>query len=482
MGNMDILNTCIFAALGALFGALITAVYYRSSVASLRARSELEERMIAELSANYESAQYELGTAREEVSRLVERVQHYEERISEQHQYFQEVEGKLSSMFKSLSAETLKSTTEQFSSQFNSTAKALLEQMQGTNKSQIESGHKLLDTLGRSISEKLVEVDRTVKDLEKLRIAGDTEIKKQIEQLVSVNQVIGNETSKLSSALSNSRVQGVWGERQLRNVVEAAGMVEYCDFSVQCAATALDGSSARADMLVRLPNGLRVAIDAKTPTKAFLEAIDAPNGSVRAAKMKELAAALRGHIRAMAKRDYPKMFAPALEYTLVFLPSESLFLAAVEEDSELLSYAESQKVVLTTPLSLIAFLRAVSCGWTQVRVQQNASEIQRLGKELFERQQRFMERFGAVGRGLENAVRSYNDAVGTSRQLNATRRKFAELGTGASEQVEDTEEVTSSVRIVETSLPDVGSLLSNERTECEVLAEERTITPSAPSR
>jgi DNA recombination protein RmuC len=385
-------------------------------------------------------------------------------------------------MFKNLSTEALKSTTEQFSLQFNSTAKALLEQMQGTNKSQIESGHKLLDTLGRSISEKLVEVDRTVKDLEKLRIAGDTEIKKQIEQLVSVNQVIGSETSKLSSALSNSRVQGIWGERQLRNVVEAAGMVEYCDFSVQSAGTSADGASGRADMLVRLPNGLRVAIDAKTPTKAFLEAIEAPNGTARATKMKELATSLRGHIRTMAKRDYPKLFAPALEYTLVFLPSESLFLAAVEEDPELLSFAESQKVVLTTPLSLIAFLRAVSCGWTQVRVQQNASEIQRLGKELFERQQRFMERFGAVGRGLESAVRSYNDAVGTSRQLNATRRKFAELGTGASEQVEDTEEVTSSVRIIETSVPDVAVLISEDLPEDEERSQRSELASAVPTR
>lgn len=464
-GYMDTLNLCIFAGLGAIFGALTTALFYRSAVASLRARYEHEERTVSELAANLDHASYELSAAREEVSRLTERARHYEDRIAEQHRHFQEIDTKISATFKALSAEALKSNTEQFSAQFSTTAKALMEQLQGTSKAQVESGHQLLDNLGRSISEKLVEVDRTVKDLEKLRIAGDTEIKKQIEQLVSVNQVIGAETSKLSSALSNSRVQGVWGERQLRNVVEVAGMVEYCDFSLQCSAQGEDGVTGRADMVVRLPNGLRVVIDAKTPTKAFLEALEAPSATARAGKMREMVAAVRGHIRAMAKREYPKLFAPALEYTLVFLPSESLFLAAVEEDPELLSFAESQRVVLTTPLSLIAFLRAVSCGWTQVKVQENAAEIQRLGKELFDRQQRFMERFSAVGRGLDSVVRNYNNAVGTSRQLNATRRKFGALGTGAPEEVSDVEEVLSSVRIVETEVADIAALVRAEESE-----------------
>ena len=462
MGTMDILNLCIFAGLGALFGSLVAAALYRSSVAALNARGHYQEQTIAELSAELTQAQHELEFSRDEVSRLSERARHYESKIAEQVQHFQEMEAKLTTTFKALSSEALRSNTEQFSTQFTTTARALLEQMQGSNRTQIDSGHKLLDNLGRCIADKLTEVDKTVKDLEKLRIAGDTEIKKQIEQLLTINHVISGETSKLSSALSNSRVQGVWGERQLRNVVEVAGMVEYCDFSVQYGASSADGEQARADMVVKLPNGLKVVIDAKTPTKAFLEALEAPNGTGRSAKMKELVSAVRGHIRAMAKRDYPAIFSPALEYTLIFLPSESIFLAAMEEDPELLKFAEEHKVVLTTPLSLIAFLRAVSSGWTQVRVQQNAGEIQKLGTELFERMQRFMDRFASVGKGLENVVKGYNEAVGTSRQLNATRRKFAELGAGDPDLVEACEEISSGVRIIETDHADVRESVRNE--------------------
>jgi DNA recombination protein RmuC len=179
-----------------------------------------------------------------------------------------------------------------------------------------------------------------------------------------------------------------------------------------------------------------------------MEALNAADSAQRKAKMKELTGALRNHIRAMAKRNYPAHFAPALEYTLVFLPSESLFVAAVEEDGELLAFAENNKVILTTPLSLIAFLRAVACGWTNVRVQTNAEEIQRLGKELFERMNRFYDRFADLGKGIDAVVRSYNDTAATGRTLTATRKKFAELGSGDVAAVVAPEEVVTEVRIV----------------------------------
>ena len=260
---------------------------------------------------------------------------------------------------------------------------------------------------------------------------------------------MGGEASKLSQALTNSRVQGVWGELQLRNVVEAAGMNPYCDFFTQEHASTEGASSVRPDMRVRLPNNLNVLIDAKSPTKAFIEAINAGDSQQRRAKMRELTSSLRGHIRTMAKRNYPAHFPPALEYTLVFLPSESLFVAAIEEDGELLAFAESHKVILTTPLSLIAFLRAVACGWTNVKVQANAEDIQRLGKELFERMNRFYDRFANLGAGIDVVVRAYNDTAATGRTLSATRRKFAELGTGDASAILAPEEVTTQVRIVD---------------------------------
>lgn len=452
---MDILNLCLFLGLGAVIGALTTATFYRVQLASHRARAQYLDETHLELSTKLGETEAELNSARSEVSRLVERVRHFEDKVAEQLAQYNAMEQKLTDQFKVISADALKRNTEQFTSQFSVTAQALLEQLQGKSQSHIDGGHKLLDNLGRTIAEKLTEVDRTVKTLTTLRAEGEAELKTQLSQLLSINQVISGETSKLSNALSNSRVQGVWGEQQLQNVVEAAGMTRYCDYGVQCSAFNIDGSSIRADMVVRLPNGFRVVIDAKTPTKAFSEAMSAPTATDRTAKLTELTQSLRNHIKTMAKRNYPSFFAPALEYTIVFLPSDSVFLAAIENDPEILRYAEDNKVVLTTPLSLVAFLRAVACGWTKVQVQENASEIQELGRELFDRLTIFMDHFSDIGGNLEKAVKMYNKAVGTSRNLNATRRKFAELGAGDSSLVEPSEELSCSVRIIETDAEDL---------------------------
>jgi len=442
-------ESILFAGLGAFVGAVLTWAVARGKLVSLTTQAYIHEDRTHDLSARLSEAHEQLTTSREEISRQRERLTHYETRIREQIEQFSSLEEKLTTTFKALSSESLKATTEQFSVHFNTTARALLEQVNGQAKSHVDSGLKLLDTIGRSIWDKLGEVDKSVKEIEKLRISGDAELRKQIDHLSRLNEFVGGEASKLSQALTNSRVQGVWGELQLRNVVEAAGMNPYCDFFTQEHASTEGASSVRPDMRVRLPNNLNVLIDAKSPTKAFIEAINAGDSQQRRAKMRELTSSLRGHIRTMAKRNYPAHFPPALEYTLVFLPSESLFVAAIEEDGELLAFAESHKVILTTPLSLIAFLRAVACGWTNVKVQANAEDIQRLGKELFERMNRFYDRFANLGAGIDVVVRAYNDTAATGRTLSATRRKFAELGTGDASAILAPEEVTTQVRIVD---------------------------------
>jgi DNA recombination protein RmuC len=441
-------ESILFAGLGAFVGAGVMWAFARARLASLASQSCLHEDRAHDLSERLAEAQEHLAVSREEISRQRERLAHYESRIKEQMESFSSLEQKLTTTFKALSSESLQATTEQFSAHFNATARALLEQVNGQAKSQVDSGHKLLDTIGRSIGEKLGEVDRSVKEIEKLRISGDAELRKQIDHLFKLNEFVGGEASKLSQALTNTRVQGVWGELQLRNVVESAGMTPYCDFFTQETVSVDGNSNLRPDMRVRLPNNFNVLIDAKSPTKAFMEALSTSDAAQRKGKMRELTGALRNHIRAMAKRNYPAHFAPALEYTLVFLPSESLFVAAIEEDGELLAFAENNKVILTTPLSLIAFLRAVACGWTNVRVQTNAEEIQRLGKELFERMNRFYDRFSELGKGIDAVVRSYNDTAATGRTLTATRKKFAELGSGDVAAVLAPEEVVTEVRIV----------------------------------
>lgn len=469
----------LFGGLGVLVGAVAMWTVARAKLAALTTQAFLHEETSRNLSLQLSEAHETTATLREETSRQRERLTHYEARIREQILHFSSLEEKLTTTFKALSSESLKATTDQFSAHFNATARALLEQVNGQAKAQVDSGHKLLDSIGRSIWDKLGEVDKSVKEIEKLRISGDAELRKQIDHLSRLNEFVGAEASKLSQALTNSRVQGVWGELQLRNVVEAAGMTPYCDFFTQEHAAGEGTSSVRPDMRVRLPNNLNVLIDAKSPTKAFIEALNATDTQQRRAKMRELTTSLRGHIRTMAKRNYPAHFAPALEYTLVFLPSESLFVAAVEEDAELLAFAEGHKVILTTPLSLIAFLRAVSCGWTNVKVQSNAEEIQRLGRELFERMNRFYDRFADLGKGIDAVVRSYNDTAATGRTLTATRKKFAELGTGEVAAIQAAEEITTDIKVVDKG-PEELRRMTERQTNASSVARTFFFQPTNP--
>lgn len=391
---------------------------------------------------------------------LTERLAQQELRYQEQLAIFQDAEDKLSDSFKALSAEALKTNSEQFTRQFGDTARALLEQLGGSSKAQVDTGHKLLETIGRSIADKIIEVDRSVKEIHKNRISTDAQLQKQLESISSTSERVGSETAKLHNILTNSRVQGVWGQNELRSVVENAGMLEHSDFFEQETVSGLDGQY-RPDLRVRLPNGFNVIIDAKAPMQAYYDAATATDAQLRKSKLKEHAAAVKAHIREMARRNYPAIaaFAPALEYTVIFLPSESLFFGALEGGDDLLRFAEQHKVVITTPLSLMAFLRAVACGWTQVAVQENAQEIQRLGQELHKRIGRFMAGFARVGRGLDTVVKSYNDTVGMRRNLDSSLNRFQELGAGDGSLLEAGADIPSDVRIFEVEEESLRELL-----------------------
>lgn len=402
------------------------------------------------------SARAEAQDIREENARLLERLSQQELRLQEQLEVYRNAEVHITEAFKALASDALKSNSEQFSRQFSETARALLEQLGGSSRGQIESGYKLLDTLGKAIAEKISEVDRSVKEIEKGRISADAEIKKQLESLTHHSERVGTEAARLHNVLTNNRVQGEWGQIQLRTIVERAGMIEHCDFYEQVSDSGEHGRS-RPDMIVMLPNQLQVIIDAKAPTKAFSEALKEPDAKLQKAKLKEVADAIKRHIRDIQERAYPTHFSPSLEYTLIFLPNESVLFGALGADPELLCYAEERKVILTTPLSLLAFLRTVACGWTQVRIQENAHEIQALGHKLYERMQRFLSSFEKVGKGLEGAVKSYNSAVGTSRRVVGTLREFKSLGAGDETEIVEVDELEDLPRSADREWSDSAS-------------------------
>jgi len=253
-------------------------------------------------------------------------------------------------------------------------------------------------------------------------------IGERLDAVALAGESLRRETQQLSQALRAPNVRGQWGELQLRRVCELAGMLAYCDFEPQVTVRHDDGVQ-RPDLVVRMPGGRQIVVDAKAPLSAYLEAINATDDRARAARMAEHAAHLRGHVQRLSAKKYWAQFTDAPEFVVLFLPGEAFFAAAMESDPSLLEAALTERVLLATPTTLIALLKAAAYGWRQERVADDAARIVALGRELQERLVTFDEQLGDVGKGLQRAVVAYNRAVGSleSRVL-VSARKLGELG------------------------------------------------------
>jgi DNA recombination protein RmuC len=419
------------AGIAAVVAVLATWLVLRTKTATLQERlaardvtiTELERRLVGQLALNG-TAQEEAGSLRQELAALQARLEEERKAALEKQAMFQDAQARLSDAFKALSADALKSNNEAFLN----LARTTLEKFQEGARSDLDKRQLAIDQLMKPVQETLGKFDVKIGEIEKSRIEAYGGLSQQVRGLATTQETLQRETSNLVKALGSPGVRGRWGEVQLRRVVEIAGMLEFCDFDQQVH-IALENGALRPDMVVRLPGGKSVVVDAKTPMTAYLEAIAAPDEAARKAKLAEHARSIRDHMAALGKKAYWEQFQPAPEFVVLFLPGENFYSAALEQDASLLEdQMAKNRVILATPTTLIALLHAFAYGWKQEALAENAQAISELGRELHERLVVMGDHFGKVGASLGSAVESYNRTLASlDTRVMVSARKFEVL-------------------------------------------------------
>jgi DNA recombination protein RmuC len=409
-------TTLLAVFITAVAAGLLVWLWMLSRAAALGARLQNAESQLAK-------AEAELAALRARIPELEAEKSRLSTLLTAERDALQQAQSRLTETFKALASDALSVSNTRFLELARETFSKLHQQ----SADELGKRQQAIDSLVRPLKESLDKVDGKVAEMEKARAGAYGQLSEQLKTLASAQTSLQGETAKLSTALSATRTAGTWGELQLRRVVELAGMTAYCDFAEQVTPEA--GGRDRADLVVRLPGGQQIVVDAKAPNDAYREAAAATDDATRALKLAEHAAKVRSHIDALGAKSYWEQFQPSPEFVVLFLPGDQFLAGALQADPTLIERAIGRKILLATPGSLIALLKAAAYGWRQESVSKNAEEIANLGRQLYDRIAVYLDHFDKVGHALETATKSYNAAVGSLEgSLIPGARKLSELG------------------------------------------------------
>jgi len=425
-------------------------------------------RLVAAREAAVTGLNQELALTREDCARLAAQLEAARASSAEKVAMLEATEVRLREAFAALSSDALQRNNESFLQ----LARASMGELRQAATADLEGRHKALESIVQPLRESLTRVDTKLQEVEKGRVSTQAQLGEQMRALTQAQQMLHSETSRLSRALRSPNIRGQWGELQLRRVLENAGLIEGSHYELKESIQTEDGRLT-PDAIVKLPGGKNVVLDAKVPLSAYLEAAETEDEGRREAKMRDHARQVKDHITRLANKSYWAHFQPAPDIVVMFVPGESLLTSALQEDPGLLEFSMNRGVMLASPLTLIALLRAISYGWQQETVARNAQEISDLGRQLYDRIAKLAEHFDGVGRSLSRAVQAYNGAVGTleSRVL-VTARRLKDKGVSVSAAAEFAEPEAIDHTPRPLGAPELVGLFDDEPIDGEIVDEK----------